>query len=206
VIELGRPGVYVTPDGGHAGTYAVFWRRVAGGAVDWTLAFVLFLLGSIVGGVVQAVPSEALVWVGNAVGLLPPLAYFAYYLHTGATLGMRAADIHVVVAASGRPPGWVRSTLRAAVALALATASYVVYARNFAEQEPLEGYSYAEELTISVSTGLVAAAVVAKLWAVVDRRRQTLIDKPFDLVVVENVAPLEPDRSPWSGLWRPGSP
>jgi uncharacterized RDD family membrane protein YckC len=204
VIALVPPAAYVTPDGTHVGTYAVFWRRAAAGAVDWTLASVLFLLGSIVGGLVDLIPSESLVWVGDVVGVIPPLVYFAFYLHTGSTLGMRAADIQFVVAATGRPPGWIRSTLRAAVAIVLATAVYVVYAANFAEQEPLGGYSHTEDVTISVSTGLVAAAAVAKLWAVVDRRRQTLIDKPFGLVFVENVAPLEPDRSPWGGLWQRG--
>jgi hypothetical protein len=47
--------VYVAPGGSYSATYPSVRRRLGAGAVDWVLCWVLLLLASIVGGIVQGV-------------------------------------------------------------------------------------------------------------------------------------------------------
>ena len=45
--------MYVAPDGSFSATYPSILRRLGGGAIDWVLCWIVFLIASIVGGIVQ---------------------------------------------------------------------------------------------------------------------------------------------------------
>jgi hypothetical protein len=74
----------------------------------------------------------------------------------------------------------------------------------FSFEPPLEGYSSVDRALIAAAVAVFALDVAAKLWHFVDPRRQTLQDRAFSLLVVEDLASTAPDPSPWSGLWRRG--
>ena len=46
--------MYIAPDGSFSATYPSVLRRLGAGAIDWVLCWVVFLIASIVGGIVQA--------------------------------------------------------------------------------------------------------------------------------------------------------
>ena len=196
--------LYLTPDGSASGTYVGIPRRVGAGAIDWTLCYILYHLISIPAGSVALLPWGVLDHVATALALAPVVAYFAWFLASGSTRGMRAVDIQVLVADTGRPPGLGRALGRAFLALLLGAATYVLYFVVFSQDEPAGGYSATDRIVIGASVGLCSLGALAKLWYLVDPRRQTLVDRAFGLVVVEDVAPTAPDPSPWSGLWQPG--
>ena len=55
--RLRRALVFVAPDGSYTATYPRLLRRVGAGAFDWVLCWVIFLVASIVGGILQTVAS-----------------------------------------------------------------------------------------------------------------------------------------------------
>jgi RDD family len=52
--------VYIAPDGSFSATYPSILRRIGAGAVDWVLCWVVYLIASIVGGIVQGVGETSL--------------------------------------------------------------------------------------------------------------------------------------------------
>ena len=204
--------VYVTPDGAYSGTYPSLRRRVAAGAIDWTLCYVLYLLVSIPVGMVQDVarvsweagdlgglPGQIVFHALQPVVLAPIGVYFALFWRTGSTLGMRAADIELLCAGSGEQPGLRRTIPRAVLAVVLGSATYVAFVFVTGEP-PLGGYTDAARVAIAVSVALFVTAVLAKLWIVLDARRQTLFDKLFGLVYVEDLVSNEPAAALYE-LW-----
>jgi hypothetical protein len=199
---------YAAPDGSYTATYPSPRRRLAAGAIDWALAVVLFLLGSIVGGVFQlaglvswnagdlrGIPGSVLILVSQLIAAGPVVAYFAYYWTTGSTLGMRALDFELVGEGTGLPPGWARALLRALLAFVLAVAVNNVYI--VVASDPLDGYSRLEQAAVDISLVLVASALVAKAWLVVDERRRSLVDRAFGLVYLEELVFAETGPWPW---------
>ena len=201
--------MYVAPDGSYTATYPVAWRRVASGTIDWVLCYVLFLLASIFAGVFQAlglsawtagdlrgIPGTALLLLSQLIVAAPVVGYFAFFWRTGSTLGMRALDMELVRADTGRPPGWPRAILRAVLAFLLAIAvnnAYTVIASN-----PLSEYSTLERVVIGASLALTVACVVAKLWLFLDPERRSLFDRLFGLLYVEEFVFSRSTAGPWT--------
>lgn len=131
---------YADPAGSYVASYAAPWRRVAAGAIDWTVCYVAFLLVSIPLGAVQALgsiswregdlgglPGQVLFVVTQVLTVVPVIAYFGLLLPTSQTLGMNALELRVVSTKTGRAPSYVTATLRGVVATAMAASFYVTY-------------------------------------------------------------------------------
>ena len=196
--------VYRTPDGAETATYADLGQRLGAGAIDWVICVVLYLLVSIPAGMVQLAGTVTAESSGVALVLAHLLvigalvAYFAGYLLTGQTLGMRALGVHALSARTGRPPGLVRATGRGALAVAFGAAAYV--AAFAVSGSPTDGYSARDQAIIVGALALVAVALVGKATALVDARSQTLWDKVFGLVYVNNPESTAPEQAMYS-LW-----
>lgn len=201
--------MYVAPDGSYSATYPSIRRRLAAGTVDWILSGVLFLLASIVGGIVQGAGAAivdgggpavaagvALVVVSQLIVAGPVVAYFAYYWSQGSTLGMRAADIELVQEGTGSAPGRRRTVPRGCLAflLALATLNAYLY---YGGREVVELGGFARVLAV-VSAVVAAAGLAAKVLALVDERRRSALDRLFGLVYVEELVFRNEPRSPWA--------
>jgi hypothetical protein len=200
---IGRaPALYLSPDGSFTAGLAGFRRRAGAAAIDWAICVVVYLLASIPAGIVQVLPAGGLFLAGQAVAVAPVVAYFAYFYATGSTLGMRALDVELAVAATGLPPGRMRALGRAGVALLLGASVYVLYFLLASYDEPLNGYTAFDRSLILLAIALASAGAASKLWGLVDPRRQPLDMKLFGLVVIEEIVETHPAPSPWSGLWR----
>lgn len=200
--------MFVAPNGSYSATYPSVTRRLGAGAIDWSLCAVLYLLGSIFGGVFQAVgltswdsgdlrgiPGATLLAISQLLVAVPVIAYFAAYWRTGSTLGMRALDIELVREETGAPPAWGRSIARACVAFVLALAVNNVYL--VLGGDPFEGYSTAQRAVIVVSYALVALLLAAKATMFLDERRRSLLDRAFGLVYLEELVFTRLDHGPW---------
>lgn len=200
---------YLAPDGSYTAEYPPIWRRAAAAALDWLLAYVIFLLASIFAGVFQAigwsawtagdlrgVPGGSLLVFSQLLVAAPVIAYFAFYWRTGSTLGMRALDIELVEAEVGRPPGLLRSVLRACLAFVFAVAANNVY--TVLASDPLDGYSTFQQSLVIASFTVGGIAVAGKALAHLHERRQSLWDKLFGLVYVEELVFTRTARWPWT--------
>ena len=209
--------MFIAPDGSFTATFPSVKRRLGAGAVDWTIASVIFLVASIVGGVFQAVgdlssgagdlrgiPGSALLLLSQVIVAIPVVAYFAAYWTTGSTLGMRAVDIELVREDTGRAPGWPRAIARACVAFVIAFGVNTAFS-FLASDPPLDGYTSLERTVITVSLVIVSAAAAAKLWMLVDGQRRSLLDRLFGLVYVEELVFSREAPLPWAGPQRAGS-
>jgi uncharacterized RDD family membrane protein YckC len=200
--------VYVAPDGSYSATYPSVRRRLAAGAIDFVLCAVIFLLASIVGGIVQALGTTSLEAgdLGGVLGVVlivlsqlvvaaPIVGYLAYYWAQGSTLGMRALDIEVVRDETGRAPGWRRTVLRACVAFLVGLAVVNVYFLGI--DRPSGAYEAGERVLIAASLTVAVAGVAAKAWLLVDARRRSALDRLFGLVYVEELVYTNARPSPW---------
>jgi uncharacterized RDD family membrane protein YckC len=203
--SLRRPAPAYTPaDGSYRAVAAPLWRRVAASALDWILAFTLYIIASYPLGIIQTLGdamggalADAVFVLTNAVAVGVFAAYFAYFFATGHTLGMRALDIHVFSHGSGREPHLVRASARALLSVGFFLATVNAY--GLLRGHP-DGLTDTEEIwrSVAVTGALVAAA--GGLWKVVDPEGRSLWDRLFGLVVVEDVVPASmPGRlwSPW---------
>lgn len=201
--------MYVAPDGSYTATFPAAWRRVAAGAIDWVLCYVLFLIASIVAGVFQAlglsawtagdlrgIPGTALLLLSQLIVAAPIVGYFAVFWRTGSTLGMRALDMELVRAHTGRPPGWARVLPRAILSFLLAIAFNNVY--TVMASNPLGEYTRVERVVIGASLTLAGAGAVAKLWLFVDKERRSLFDRLFGLLYVEEFVFSRTTAGPWT--------
>ena len=201
---------YLAPDGAYTAEYPRPWRRAAAATVDWVLAYVIFLVASIVAGFFQTigltslsggdlrseVPGTILLVLSQVLTAAPVVAYFALYWATGSTLGMRALDIELVEADTGRPPSRRRTVVRALVAFALAIAVNNVYL--VVASEPLDGYSTFQRWIIGASLAVTAVLFAAKAWILLDERRQSLVDRLFGLLYVEEIVFTRTTPFPWT--------
>jgi uncharacterized RDD family membrane protein YckC len=200
--------VFIAPDGSYSATYPGVMRRIGAGAIDWSICAILYLLGSIVGGVFGAVgltswdagdlrgiPGATLIAISQLLIAAPVVAYFAAYWRTGSTLGMRALDIELVREETGAPPAWGRSIARGCLAFVLALAVNNVYL--VLGGDPFEEYSTVQQVVIVASLALVAFLLAAKAVMLLDERRRSLLDRMFGLVYLEELVFTRVDRGPW---------
>ena len=197
---------YAPADGAYRAVAAPLWRRGTASSLDWGLAFVLFVLAGYPLGMIETLgdaiggPFGSILYYGAETAALATVpAYFAYFLATGHTLGMRALDIHVFSHGSGREPHVVQAIARGLLALLFFYFSFKAYSlvRGFHGNE---GLSEREELLRDISLTIVGAAILGNLWKLVDADGRTLWDRLVGLVVVEDVVPASmPGRlwSPW---------
>ncbi|MBW3592637.1 MAG: RDD family protein [Actinobacteria bacterium] len=204
---------YFTPDRSAVGAYPSLQRRAAAGAIDWGLCYFTYLIVSIPLGGLQALgrvsweagdlrggPGAILFWTAEALVFAPLVAYFALLWRSGSTLGMRAVDIELLAAGTGRTPSLWRTVPRAVLAVAFATAGYVLYFAIFSEA-PLGGYSSTDLLVIYASVALFVPCILGKLWMLVDPARRTVWDRAFGFLYVEDLVPTDPARGSRLDLW-----
>jgi uncharacterized RDD family membrane protein YckC len=201
---------YIAPDGSYTAEYPAPWRRAAAAGIDWLLAYIVFLIASIVAGFFETiglttlsggdlrseVPGTILLVFSQVLAATPVVAYFALYWAAGSTLGMRALDIELVEADTGRPPSPRKTLVRALVAFALAIAVNNVYL--VVASEPLNGYSTFQRWIIGASFAVVGLLFAAKAWILLDQRRQSLLDRIFGLLYVEEIVFSRTTPFPWT--------
>jgi RDD family len=200
--------VFISPDGTYSAMYPSVVRRLGAGAIDWSLCVILYLLGSIVGGVfatvgltsweagdLRGIPGATLITISQLLIAAPVVAYFGAYWHTGSTLGMRALDIELAREETGLPPGWGRAVTRGCVAFVLALAVNNVYL--VLNGDPFDEYATAQQVVIVVSFALVTLLLAAKATMLLDERRRSLLDRAFGLVYLEEVVFTRHDQGPW---------
>jgi hypothetical protein len=200
--------VFVSPDGSYSAMYPSVVRRLGAGAIDWGLCAILYLLGSIVGGIfgtvgltswdagdLRGIPGATLIAISQLLIAAPVVAYFGAYWRTGSTLGMRALDIELAREETGAPPRWGRAIARGCVAFVLALAVNNVYL--VLGGDPFEDYSTVQQAVIVVSFALVAVLLAAKAAMFVDEQRRSLLDRAFGLVYLEELVFTRRDEGPW---------
>ena len=195
---------YLPEDGSYRATAAPFTRRALAGLLDWTIVTVCYLLANIPLGVFEATGNEVggvvevtVFILTQAAALAVVAGYFAFFLGTGHTLGMRALDIHVVGARNGRPPALARAAGRGVLAVVFFLASLTAYTFLLGQYDtPLDTF---HEVTRVVSISVASLAFLGHLWQLRDRDGRTLWDRLSGLAVIEDMVPASmPDR-----LWTP---
>jgi uncharacterized RDD family membrane protein YckC len=198
---------YRPRDGSYKASASPLGRRIVAGLVDWSIVTVSYLLVNIPLGVIQATADEVGGIVFGVVFTLTQLAalavvagYFAFFLSTGHTLGMRAADIHVVGARSGRSPTLVRAAGRGVLSVLFFIASFTAYTYVLGHYDtPLSSF---QEAARAVSIAVASLAFFGHLWQLRDRDGRSAWDRLAGLVVIEDMIPASmPDR-----LWSPWGP
>jgi len=193
------------PDGSYRATAAPFGRRFVASLLDWALVTVCYLLANIPLGVLQATANEvggivyvSVVALTIAAALAVVAGYFAFYLSTGHTLGMRAADIHVVDAHTGRTPSLARAAARGILSVVFFIASFTAYTYVLGHYDtPLSTFYV---VTRAASIAIASIAFFGQLWQLRDRDGRSLWDRLAGLAVIEDMVPATmPDRlwSPW---------
>ena len=204
--SLHRPSAaYAPADGTYRAVTAPLWRRIGAAALDWTLVFVVFLIASYPIGMLQTLATAfggdveaAIVGLTQALGLGIVLAYFAWFVSTGHTLGMRAFDIHVFAHRAGGEPHPLRAVPRSLLSVGFFLATIDAYGLSTGAYK--EGLTGAQATWRTAALAGVGLAVAGALWCLVDPRGRTAWDRLFGLVVVEDIVPTSmPDRlwSPW---------
>jgi uncharacterized RDD family membrane protein YckC len=175
--------------------------------LDWGIVTVCYLLANIPLGVVQATANEVGGALETGVFVVTQLAalavvagYFAFFLSTGHTLGMRATDIHVVEAQSGRSPTLPRAAARSVLSVLFFLASFTAYTYVLGHYDtPLSSF---HEAARAVSIAVASLAFFGHLWQLRDRAGRSIWDRLAGLAVVEDMIPASmPDR-----LWSPWGP
>jgi uncharacterized RDD family membrane protein YckC len=196
---------YEPEDGTYRAVTAPLWRRGAASAVDWVLVFFTFLIVSYPLGMIQTlgdalggVYADAIFDLTQVVGLGIIAAYFGYFFYTGHTLGMRAFDVHVFSASTGREPHLFRASMRGLLSLGFFLAAIDAYGLSRGGLADELSSSQAQWRTVAIAGATIA--VLGELWQILDPAGRTAWDRMTGLVVVEDVVPASmPDRlwSPW---------
>jgi uncharacterized RDD family membrane protein YckC len=195
---------YRPPDGSYRATAAPLSRRLVGGLVDWTIVTVVFLIAQIPLGVIQATGDEiggitfwSLFFLTQAAGLAIVAGYFTFFFSTGHTLGMRAADIHVVAARTGRSPALARAAGRGVLAVVFFLASFTAYTFVLGNYDtPLSTF---HQVSRAVSIAIASLAFFGHIWQLRDRAGRGIWDRLCGLAVIEDMVPSSmPER-----LWTP---
>ena len=205
--RLRRPRPEFHPlDGSYRATAAPFTRRVVAGTLDWAIVTVCYLVANIPLGVFQATANEVggVVYLGvviltQAAALAVVAGYFAFFLSTGHTLGMRAADIHVVDAQGGKP-ALARAVARSVLSVLFFIASFTAYTYVLGHYDtPLSTF---HEVARTASIAIASIAFFGQLWQLRDREARSAWDRLARLAVIEDRVPASmPDR-----LWSPWGP
>ena len=151
------------------------------------------------GDAIDGLFGQILYYASEALALAIVPAYFAYFLTSGHTLGMRALDIHIFSHRTGREPHIVQAVARSLLALLFFYFSFRAYTlvRGFHGND---GLSEGEELWRDAALTIVGVAILGNLWKLADPDGRTIWDRFIGLVVVEDVVPASmPGRlwSPW---------
>jgi uncharacterized RDD family membrane protein YckC len=204
-IRRRRLPEYRPEDGSYRATAAPFGRRALAGLIDWTIVTVCYLIVEIPLGVFQAAADEvggiAFVVVfalTQAAGLAVVAGYFAFFLSTGHTLGMRAVDIHVVGAQAGHAPVLARAAGRGVLSVVFFLATFTAYTFVLGQYDtPLSTF---HQVSRAASILVASLAFFGQLWQLWDRGGRSLWDRLVGVAVVEDIVPASmPDRlwSPW---------
>jgi uncharacterized RDD family membrane protein YckC len=196
---------YRPEDGSYRATAAPFGRRLLAGVIDWTIVTVCYLLVEIPLGVIQAIGSEVggivfviLFVLTQAAALTVVAGYFAFFLSTGHTLGMRALDFHVVGARNGRAPALARAAGRGVLSVVFFIATYTAYTFVLGHYDaPLSTFHQVSRAACILVASLAFVGHVSQL---LDRASRSLWDRLAGLAVIEDMVPASmPDRlwSPW---------
>jgi uncharacterized RDD family membrane protein YckC len=168
----------LTPE---ASAYAGFRRRLAAGAIDWLLVFVVLSAASVAAVPWAGAAAAVVVLGGTAVATI---AYFAMgWTRGGQTLGMRAAGIFLRRLENGEAVGARRAALRALLALASGASALLSLAVVFGDR-PEGGYSGVDLAVAGAAVLWAELSIAGHLWQLVDRRKQSWQDKLFGFVVV----------------------
>jgi uncharacterized RDD family membrane protein YckC len=195
---------YRPPDGTYRATAAPLSRRALAGLLDWTIVTVCFLIAQIPLGVLQATADEIggiafwMVFVLTQAAALAIVAgYFAFFLSTGHTLGMRATDIHIVGAVSGSSPTLARSAARGVLAVVFFVATFTAYTFVLGHYDtPLSTF---HQVSRAICIFVASLAFFGHVWQRWDRGGRSLWDRLFGFAVIEDMIPSSmPDR-----LWTP---
>jgi uncharacterized RDD family membrane protein YckC len=216
VITFGRllrsGAQYADPAGRYVASYAAPWRRVAAGAIDWTLCYVAFLLVSIPLGALQALgsiswregdlgglPGQVLFVVTQVLTVVPVIAYFGLLLPTSQTLGMNALELRVVSTQTGRAPSYVRAILRGVVATAMAASFYATYlvATSFDEGRELDTTS---SRILDAAHVFVVVGSVSAVTMMLTPTSRSLLDRLFGTAVIDDLEAVTPRMGPWGPL------
>jgi uncharacterized RDD family membrane protein YckC len=198
---------YRPADGAYRASAAPLSRRIVAGIVDWTIVIVAYLIVEIPLGVLQATGAEvggivnAVVFVvTQAAGLAVVAGYFAFFIATGHTLGMRAVDIHVVGAQTGRTPTLARAAARGVLAVVFFLATFTAYTFVLGNYDtPLSTF---HQVTRVASIVVTCIALSGHLWQLLDPSGRSVWDRVAGLAVIEDMVPSSmPDR-----LWSPWGP
>lgn len=196
---------YRSPDGSETATYATPGRRLAAAAIDWGICLVVYLIVSIpagmlqIGSTVAGAASGAVDAAAQAFVLLAPAAYLAGYLRSGHTLGMRALDLHARVVSTGERPGWPRAAGRSLLSVLFGAAVYLSYF-GLAGPSTVAGWSPRERAVLAASYVVTLAMVTGSVWALADARAQTLWDKLFGLVRLDDLTSSSAETARYN-LW-----
>ena len=209
---LGGDARYADPAGRYTASFAAPWRRVAAGAIDWTLCYVAFLVVSIPLGGIQALgavswregdlgglPGHVLFVATQVLTIAPVVAYFAVLLPTSQTLGLNALELRAVSTKTGRAPGYLTATIRGVVATAMAAAFYTTYlvATSFDEGRELDATS---SRILDVAHVLVVVGSASALAMMLTPTRRSLLDRLFGTAVIDDLEAVTPRMGPWGPL------
>jgi uncharacterized RDD family membrane protein YckC len=161
--------------------WAGFRTRLAAGFVDWLIVLAAIWLAVIVTSILDPDHSRnASLALSYAVVLLLPLLYFGLgWAVRGQTIGLRTNDLRVVSTSTWERPSLPRALLRALVAVLTFIACWLPLVAGFAD-----GLASRAATIVSIGLALVVLALAGHLWALVDRRGQSLQDRLFGLAVL----------------------
>jgi uncharacterized RDD family membrane protein YckC len=143
--------------------FAGFSTRLAAGLIDWLIVFAALWIAVII---------QAVVGFGS-----------------GQTVGMGSNSIQMVDTRTSEPPSWIRTFLRALVAVVTFVACWLPVMVAFSDAP--ESNSRAAAIA-AVAIAFAALALIGHLWALSDTHRQSLQDRLFGLAVVKTKPQEEP--------------
>jgi hypothetical protein len=203
---------YADPEKRYTAGFGSPWRRATAAAIDWTLCLVAYLVVSIPLGGIQALgavswreqdfggmPGEVLVIVAQVLTVVPAIAYFAMFLPSSHTLGMRARDIRMISLRTGRAPSYLTAGVRAVLTVAVAASVYVMVERATSVQD--KGHlDHTSWIALQVAYVLAAGAGLSALLTSFTPSHRNLFDRIFGTAVVDELAAVVPVMGPWGPM------
>jgi hypothetical protein len=178
---VGTPEEHPEAYGGRAD----FGSRIVASVIDVLLSvgvpfFVFGLAGPFLPGILGDI------WVYAI-----PVSVVAYSVVTGMrgqSPGLKAGNLSLIVARTGRPPAFIRSCLLGIERLIGAAAFVGTVITLFSDAGPSSTHS--RDVAIStIAVVLLAITVLGRLWMLVDRAHATLFDRMLGLAIVR-IAPV----------------
>jgi len=203
---------YADPEQRYTAGFGSPRRRGTAAAIDWTVCLVAYLIVSIPLGGIQALgavswrendlgglPGEMVTIAAQGLTAVPAVAYFAFFLPSSHTLGMRARDIRMISLRTGRAPSYVVSAVRAVLTVALAAAVYVLVQRATSVQD--KGHlDHSSWIALQVAYVLASGAALSALLTSLTPSHRNLFDRVFGTAVVDELEAVVPQMGPWGPL------